>query len=141
MNWLPVKGFEGLYEVSKDGKQVRSTQRLVRFGLTSRIKNPKILEVHLGRYYQLTKNGNKYQVKLEDIHPSAPAIINPSDWRSYPAHEPVVGKNYQVCIYFGQHTFFMFGTFDGKYWRNSQGRRFKTGYVKKFRSWNKDFEE
>lgn len=141
MNWLPVKGFEGLYEVSEDGQQVRCTQKIVWFGATSRIKNPRVLVLTKGRYH-LLKNGRHYQVKKEDIQPSSvKEETDPSDWKFFPAQTPETGKPYQVCIYYGQHTFFMYGQFDGKHWRNSQGRMFKTGYVKKFRRWREDFEE
>ena len=65
--WKPIKGFEGLYEVSNQG-QIKSCQRIIicKDGKKKHLKE-KILNPAKGTYgrnqYTLCKNGIKYSVR------------------------------------------------------------------------------
>ena len=65
--WKPIKGFEGLYEVSNTGK-IRSCNRIVvcKDGKVKHYK-ARVLKPSSGKYgrnqYQLSKEGKKYNVR------------------------------------------------------------------------------
>ena len=65
--WKPIKGFEGLYEVSTEG-QIKSCKKIIicKDGKVKHLKE-RILKPGKGKYgrnqYTLSKNGIKYSVR------------------------------------------------------------------------------
>lgn len=72
MQWYPIQGYEGRYEVSEDGQKVRSVPRKIRFVDAERILPSKILKPNkVGAYHFHTGNNVKY-VRREQIVPVYP---------------------------------------------------------------------
>lgn len=85
--WQPIKGYEGLYEVSNMGR-VRSIDRLVEFahygGVTMSVKRGRYLTPQVGKsnpyaYVMLCKKGIRKRVRLHRIVAEA-FIPNPNNY-------------------------------------------------------------
>ena len=75
MKWYPVKGYEGCYEVSEDGTQVRSVPRKRTFGNSTRTLPSRIMRLNgEGKYVLRTlENGPRL------VAPSRIVPVKPDD--------------------------------------------------------------
>lgn len=68
--WYPVKGFEGRYEVSEDGQQVRSLPKETRFGRYGRKTEVRLMKLTPDGYFQLrTVSGVLKRIRKDAIIP------------------------------------------------------------------------
>ena len=68
--WYPVKGFEGRYEISEDGQQVRSLPKKTMFGRYGRKTEGRLMKLTPDGYFQLrTVSGVLKRIRKDAIIP------------------------------------------------------------------------
>ena len=90
MQWFPVKGFEGDYEVSEDGSTVRSLTRQRWFGNARRTVLGRIMRLNCkGKYVLRSLTRGTLCLTPEEIEP----VIKPTQSHNNEENDPLSEEN------------------------------------------------